>query len=107
MTVWQQVITILVAALATLITRFLPFLIFPAGKKTPAVINKLSYFLPGAVLGMLVVYCYKDLPKAPLAEIFPQALASLVVIGIHFWKRNLFLSIFLGTFSYLLLLRIF
>lgn len=105
MTLPQQIITIGVAALATLITRFLPFIIFPAGKKTPATIQKLAKVLPGAVLGMLVIYCFKNLPASDFTTIWQQGVAAVVVVGLHLWRRNLFLSIFVGTAVYMLLLN--
>ena len=48
MTVQQQVITILMVVLGTMLTRFLPFLIFPADKPTPKYIQYLGKVLPAA-----------------------------------------------------------
>ena len=60
MTVSQQMLTILLCALATVITRFLPFLIFSEKRKTPPFIQYLGRALPAAIFGMLVVYCLKN-----------------------------------------------
>lgn len=62
MTITQQIITVAVVVLGTMTTRFLPFLIFPEGKEPPAVITYLGTVLPYAVIGLLVVYCLKDVP---------------------------------------------
>ena len=35
MTVWQQVIMVGMIVLGTMLTRFLPFLLFPSGRPTP------------------------------------------------------------------------
>lgn len=56
MTLTQQIVTIGVVILGTMITRFLPFLIFPEGKQPPEFISYLSKVLPSAVIGLLVVY---------------------------------------------------
>ena len=60
MTVAQSILTIAAVVLATMLTRFLPFLIFPEGRTPPAAVTYLSTVLPYAVIGLLVVYCLKD-----------------------------------------------
>ena len=62
MTVTQGIITIVCVVLGTMVTRFLPFLIFPEGKEPPEFIRHLGNVLPYAVIGLLVVYCLKDVP---------------------------------------------
>ena len=49
MTLEQQIITIGMVVLGTVITRFLPFIIFPAGKPTPKYIQYLVKVIPGAI----------------------------------------------------------
>ena len=99
----EQIITIAIAAVATMMTRFIPFIIFKNSAKTPLSIKKLGNFLPPAILGILVVYCYKDVAlsfdKATLVSI----LAGIVTAICHLWKKNMFLSIFGGTLVYMLL----
>ena len=56
MTFTQQVITIAMVVLGTVLTRFLPFLLFPAGKPTPKYIQYLGKVLPSAVFGLLIIY---------------------------------------------------
>ena len=63
MTITQQIITVVVVVLGTMTTRFLPFIIFPEGKEPPAVITYLGKVLPCAVIGLLVVFCLKDVPQ--------------------------------------------
>ena len=60
MTIPQQIITIAICVLGTMLTRFLPFLIFSSKKPTPKYIVYLGKALPCAVFGMLVVYCLKN-----------------------------------------------
>ena len=64
MTITQQIITVVVVVLGTMTTRFLPFIIFPEGKEPPAVITYLGKVLPCAVIGLLVVFCLKDVPES-------------------------------------------
>ena len=42
MTLTQQIITIAIVVLGTMLTRFLPFLLFPAGMPTPKYVRYLG-----------------------------------------------------------------
>ena len=106
MTLQQQIITITLCALATMLTRFLPFLIFPAGRPIPPFIRYLGSVLPGAVFGMLVVYCLKDVSILTGSHGLPELLAVLTVVGLHLWKRQMLLSIAGGTIVYMLLIQL-
>lgn len=53
MTVTQQVITISMVVLGTMITRFLPFLVFRPDRPTPKYIQYIGVMLPSAVFGSL------------------------------------------------------
>ena len=98
-------IAIVAAALVTAATRFLPFLIFGNGKKTPDIITYLGKVLPYAIMGMLVVYCMKNISfiKAPFG--LPELIACGAVAVLHIWKRNTLLSIAVGTIGYMLLVQ--
>ena len=48
-------------SLGTILTRFLPFILFPENRKIPKYIKYLSDFLPYTIIGMLVIYCLKDI----------------------------------------------
>ena len=60
MSTTQAIIMIAAVVLGTMTTRFLPFFLFPANKPTPEYILYLGKVLPYAVIGLLVVYCLKD-----------------------------------------------
>ena len=96
---------ILVAALVTAATRFLPFLIFGNGKKTPDIIVYLGKVLPYAIIGMLVVYCMKDVSFLSAPHGIPELLGCIIVALLHIWKRNTLLSIGVGTVSYMLMIQ--
>lgn len=105
MTVLQQIITIGMVILGTLLTRFLPFLLFPAGKPTPKYIQYLGMVLPSAMFCLLVVYCLKDVNLFAGNHGIPELLSIAAVIGLHFWKRQMLLSIAGGTLCYMLLIQ--
>ena len=96
---------VLVIALTTAATRFLPFLIWNK-QKPPAIVEKLGKLLPAAIMGMLVVYCLKGVTFASLSGFLPSLLACAVVAGLHLWKRNTLLSILSGTVCYMVLVQL-
>lgn len=106
MTLAQQLLTIAVVALGTMLTRFLPFLIFPGGKETPKFVQYLGKALPGAVFGLLVVYCLKHVNLLAGSHGIPEAIAIAVVIALHLWKRQMLLSVAGGTICYMLLVQL-
>lgn len=106
MTLQQQLITIGMVILGTMITRFLPFLVFPADKPTPKYIQYLGGVLPSAVFGLLVVYCLKGVNIWNGSHGFPEFISILVVIGLHLWKRQMLLSIAAGTICYMALIQL-
>ena len=94
-----------VTAIVTVVLRFLPFLIFGEDRKTPEIVTYLGKVLPFAIMGMLVVYCLKNvsLLEAPFG--LPELIGCAVVAGLHVWKRNTLLSIGCGTVCYMLLVQ--
>ena len=96
---------IIVAALVTAATRFLPFLVFGDGKKTPDIIVYLGKVLPYAIMGMLVVYCMKNVSFVKSPYGLPELIACAAVAVLHIWKRNTLLSIAVGTIGYMLLVQ--
>lgn len=106
MTVTQRILMIAVAVVGTMATRFLPFLLFPAGKPTPKYIQYLGRVLPAAVFGMLVVYCLKGVSLFSGSHGIPEAISILVVVLLHRWKKQMLLSIAGGTICYMLLVQL-
>lgn len=51
MTLSQQIITISICIGGTMLTRFLPFILFNEKRKTPAFIQYIGKYLPSAVFG--------------------------------------------------------
>ena len=102
----HDIALIIVAALVTMATRFLPFLIFGENRETPKLITYLGQVLPFAIMGMLVVYCMKDVSflSAPFGA--PELIGCAIVALLHLWKRNSLLSIGVGTVCYMLLVQL-
>ena len=106
MTLIQRIVTIGLCALATLTTRFLPFLVFSPQRPTPKYVQYLGKALPPAIFGMLVVYCLKNVSFLTGSHALPELIAIAVTAAIHLWRRQMLLSIAGGTVCYMLLVQL-
>ena len=105
MPLYQQFITIGVAVLGTVLTRFLPYILFPEGKKIPRVINYLGKVLAPAVFGLLVIYCLRNVNFAGAHHGLPELISIAVVIVLFVWKKGMILPMAGGTICYMLLVH--
>ncbi len=105
MTFPQQIAVIALCILATMSTRFLPFLVFFGKRKTPAFVQYLGRALPSAIFGMLVVYCLRN-TDVTAHYALPEILAIAATVLLHLWKRQMLLSIAGGTAAYMLLVQL-
>ena len=105
MTTLEQIVTILIAGFATVLTRFLPFVIFK-GKKIPKALDYLGFALPCSVFGMLLVYCLKDTVVTSFPFALPEVLGLAVTSAIYLWKKNTLISIAAGTVFYMFLIQV-
>ena len=94
---------ILVCAAVTYLLRGIAFLVFGGKRGTPAFVSWLGKVLPHAVMGMLVVYCMKDVSLASAPFGIPELIACTIVVLLHVWKRNSLLSIGCGTVGYMIM----
>lgn len=119
----QAILSILVMALVTFLTRVLPFLLFDRGESPPKLVLYLGRVLPPAVIAMLIVYCMRSpalaVPEQLTADMSglwsalvsffvgwaPQLISGVVVVLLHIWKKNDLLSIFGGTILYMILVQ--
>lgn len=99
-------VLIAVIALVTALLRFLPFIVFSDSGKTPKIIEKLSKSLPYAIMGMLVVYCLKEISFLSVSGFLPMLIACAVVCVLYLWKRNTLVSIIGGTVCYMILVQV-
>ena len=101
----HSVLLVAVAGLVTLALRAAPFLILGGERKTPEFISYLGRVLPSAVMGMLVIYCLRNMSFAAVSNWLPQLLCCGVVVLVHVLKRSTLLSIVCGTVCYMILVQ--
>lgn len=106
MTLTEQIITIAICVFGTMLTRFLPFLVFSSKKPTPEYVQYLGKALPCAVFGMLVIYCLKNVSFLSAPHGIPELIAIAITAGLHLWKKKMLLSIAGGTIAYMLLVQL-
>lgn len=99
-----SLILIAVMAIVTLVLRFLPFVIF-ANREIPTALLYLGDVLPGAIIGMLVIYCFKTTTVLSYPYMLPELIAVGVVVALYLWKRNVLLSVGVGTVLYMILVQ--
>lgn len=101
----HSILMVAVVAVVTIALRFLPFWIFGENRTTPSLITHLGKVLPFAIMGMLVVYCLKDVSFIAAPHGIPKLLCCAIVAALHVWKRSTLLSIGAGTLCYMLLVQ--
>ncbi len=101
----HAVILIVVIAAVTMLLRFLPFFVFSGTRRAPKYVMFLGDKLPYAIIGMLIVYCLRNVSFGALAGWLPSLISVLVVVGLHVWRRNTLLSIIGGTIVYMFLVQ--
>lgn len=106
LTISEQALVIGICALATMTTRFLPFLLFRRGKEMPPAARYLGRALPAAVFVLLIVYCLKDVSFLSGTRGVPELAASAVTAAVHLRRRNMMLSMTAGTFCYMFLIQV-
>ena len=98
-----SLLLVAVVAGVTILIRFLPFLVFRKG--TPDIILYLGNVLPYAIMGMLVVYCLKNISIIEKPHGLPELISVVLVVLLHKWKHNTLISIAAGTVCYMLLIQ--
>lgn len=96
---------VFVSGLVTIAIRFLPFFIFGGKRKTPELITYLGTVLPYAIMGMLVVYCLRNVAFMGANHGIPEIISCVLVVLLHLWKRNTLISIAGGTVCYMFLVQ--
>ena len=94
-----------VVMLGTVFTRALPFLLFPEHKEIPKYIKYLADILPYTIIGMLVVYCLKNISFTQSPHALPEVISITLIIVLHLWKKNTLLSIGGGALFYMVLVQ--
>lgn len=96
---------IAIMAIVTMVLRFLPFVAFR--NEIPPYISYLGEVLPPAIIGMLVIYCLKDVHLSVSPFGLPELLAGLAVVLAQWRSRKSLVSILTGTIVYMILIRLF
>ncbi len=99
-------LTVVIISAVTAALRFLPFIVFSGGKKTPRTVLYLGRVLPFAIMAMLVVYCLKSVSLLSYPFGLPELIGIAIVVLLHIWKRNTLLSIAGGTVCYMLFIQL-
>ena len=99
---------LLIAGIATVtvVLRFLPFIIFGGKRQIPPFITYLGKVLPFAIIGMLVIYCLRNISFSSSPFGIPALISSATVVLLHLLKRNTLISIIGGTPCYMLLVQL-
>ena len=100
----KSVVLIITMSLVTILLRTLPFLVFR--NHTPKYISYRGKVLPPAIIGMLVIYCLKDVTVLSYPHGIPELIAVACTAGVQAWKRNSLISILSGTVLYMVLVQL-
>ena len=101
----HAMIIILVMGAATLATRILPVLLFGRNENVPDFILYLGKVVPYTAMGLLIVYCLKDVSVLDHPHALPEALALAAAAGTYIWKRNSIFSVIISTALYMFLVQ--
>lgn len=101
----HAMIVIAAMGLAVLATRIVPVLIFGRGEKVPEFILYLGHVVPYTAMGLLIVYCLRDVSVLEAPHGIPELLSLAVVTLTYLWKRNTILSVVIGTALYMFLVQ--
>jgi branched-subunit amino acid transport protein AzlD len=101
----RLLLIVLVMTLVTFFTRAVPFMFF-SKKDPPQFFSYLQIYIPPVVMLILVFSSYKNYSFTIFSDGGPAVIAGLATALVHFWKRNVLLSIVGGTVLYMLLIRL-
>ncbi len=101
----ESLLVILAIMAGVQLTRWLAFWLFPEGKTPPPIVHYLGRVLSPAMMGLLVIYCLKDVDWLAGSHGVPELLSIAVVALVHWWKGNVLLSIAGGTALYMVLVQ--
>ena len=102
----HAIIIIAVMGGVTLATRVLPVLVFGRSETIPEFILYLGKVIPYTAMGLLIVYCLRDVSVLHGSHGLPELIAMAAVTGSYLWKRNAILSVIIGTVLYMFLLQV-
>lgn len=89
---------IFLAAGITFLLRALPFALKTALKNSPLVIN-LSAWIPLGAMLLLAVYVLFSIDYSSAQTALPYLAGAVVTVVVHLWRKNLIISMLLGTIT--------
>ncbi len=101
----HALIIIIIMGAATLATRILPVLIFGRNEKIPDLVLYLGRVVPFTAMGLLIVYCLKDVSVLQDPHALPEVIALAAVTVTYLWKKNPIFSVVMGTVLYMFLVQ--
>ena len=107
MTETNILITIAISAVIVFLLRALPFVIFRGGREMPIWLQRIEKSLPAMIMSVLIIYCLKDIGDNFTGVGIPRLIAVAITAVSYKLKHNTFISIALGTVSYMGLLYLF
>ena len=57
------------------------------------------------MMGLLIVFCLKGVSLVQAPHGLPELIAIVVIIVLHLWRRNVLLSLAVGTALYMFLVQ--
>lgn len=105
MNLTYSLLAIIIVSLVTGFVRGIPFLLLNGKKELPENIKFLGAFLPPAIMIILVVYCLRNIQLTAFPYGLAEIISAIIIISVQYMARNTFLSIFLGTGLYMILIR--
>ncbi|MDO7252982.1 branched-chain amino acid transporter permease [Helicobacter cappadocius] len=102
---FDSIVVVLVIVVVTFLSRALPFMIFNSKRNAPNFLCYLGKVLPNAIVGMLIVYCLKDIDIniSPFGS--NEILALLCVVVLQIVLKISVVSIIAGTILYMYLIQ--
>lgn len=97
-------ITIAIVAIVTWIARGLPFIVF-SKRSLPKTVHYLGNVLPASIMVILVVYCVRNTEFTSYPYGAAEIISLILVVAVQTWRKNIILSIMIGTICYMLLIR--
>lgn len=98
--VFNSLAILTVVFIATFATRFAPFIVFAKGN-VPKKLLSLGEALPPAMIGMLIVYCFKDIDFSVAPFGLNEAMGILLVALLYVVSRLGVLCVIGGTAGYM------
>ena len=106
LTTLEVLVVLFALVFGTLLTRLLAFVLFPENRRQPQVISFLSLIIPAAMMGLLVVFCLKSTTVLSYPYGLPELISVALIVALHLWRRNVLLSIAVGTLMYMFLVQV-